>query len=281
MVAGLFTTCLLSLLLPIFVLAGPHGSGFLNRHHGLARRAEGKVQLLQRQGGGARFSYYDTQTGSAGSCGKFLSNSGFTVAVNAAQMQASFCGKTITITYNGKSTTATVQDTCPGCPPMGLDMSPALFEFFAPQSVGIIYGQWEFADAAPAPPAPTPTPTPTPTPPPPSPSPPPYVPPAPSPPSISIPSISIPTWSSSSSSTTPTSTYSHTSTHNATAALASSSSTATSSSTINYSSGAASGLAEPTGTGPVVVTPGTGDNIQNLFQAFIEFAGLITAAHNS
>jgi len=277
MVAGLFTTCLLTLLLPVIVLAGPHGPALINRHHGLARRAEGNVQLLQRQGN-QRFSFYNTETGSAGSCGKFLSNSGFTVAVNAAQMQASFCGKTITISYGGKTTTATVEDTCPGCPPYGLDMSPALFSFFAPQSIGIIYGLWSFADAAP--PAPSPTPTPTPTPPPPSPSPSPYVPPIPSPPSISIPSISTPVWSSSSSSYTSTSTHTYTSTRNITAALASSSSTATSSSTINYNSGAASGLAEPTGSGSPVVTPGTGDNIQNLFQAFIAFAGLITAAHN-
>ena len=64
MVAGLFTTCLLTFLLPVIVLAGPHGSDFVNRHHALARRAEGNVQLLQRQSSTARFSYYDTETGS-------------------------------------------------------------------------------------------------------------------------------------------------------------------------------------------------------------------------
>lgn len=277
MVAGLFATCLLSLLLPIIVLASPHASNFLNRHHGLARRAEANVQLYKR--GGDRLSFYNTETGSAGSCGSFLTNSGFTVAMNAAQMQSSFCGKSITISYNGKSTTATVEDTCPGCPYRGLDLSPGLFSFFAPQSVGIIYAEWEFAGApAPAPPAPSPTHTPTWTPPPPPPSPSPYVPPAP--PSISIPTISIPAWTSSSStSSTPTSTHSHTNSHNLTAAVASSStSTSTSSSSINYASGAASGLAEPTGS--AVATPGTGDNIQNLFQTFIAFSGLIEAAHN-
>ena len=64
MVAGLFTTCLLSLLLlPIAVLAGPHASSpFLNRHHSLARRAEGNVQLYKRFEG-ARLTFYNGETG--------------------------------------------------------------------------------------------------------------------------------------------------------------------------------------------------------------------------
>lgn len=68
MVAGLFTTSLLSLLLlllPISALAGPHGSVPLhNRHHELARRAEGNVQLHRRQFfSGARFTLYNAETG--------------------------------------------------------------------------------------------------------------------------------------------------------------------------------------------------------------------------
>lgn len=65
MVAGLFTTSLLSLLLPITALAGPHLAGpFSNRHHDLARRVEGNVQLYQR-GPDSRWSYYNAETGSA------------------------------------------------------------------------------------------------------------------------------------------------------------------------------------------------------------------------
>ena len=64
MVAGLFTTCLLSLLLPITALAGPHGSvPLVNRHHSLARRAEGNIRLYER--GGDRFSFYNAETGDA------------------------------------------------------------------------------------------------------------------------------------------------------------------------------------------------------------------------
>jgi len=45
---------------------------------------------------------------------------------------------------------------------------------------------------------------------------------------------------------------------------------------INFSSGAASGLAEPTGT--VVDTPNTVNNIEALFLAFISFTAVIMDA---
>jgi len=50
---------------------------------------------------------------------------------------------------------------------------------------------------------------------------------------------------------------------------------------INFSSGAASGLAEPTGTGTVVETPGTVNNIESLFLAFVEFTALIMDARDT
>ncbi|KAF8810172.1 hypothetical protein BYT27DRAFT_7222192 [Phlegmacium glaucopus] len=139
MVVGLFTTSLLSLLLPITALAGPHASGpILGRHHEIARRAEGNVELYKR-GAGSRWSFYNVETGNAGSCGTFHNNGDFTVAMNAAQMNSGWCYKTITMTYNGRTTTASITDTCPGCPWNGLDLTEGLFQFFAPSSVGIIY----------------------------------------------------------------------------------------------------------------------------------------------
>lgn len=33
---------------------------------------------------------------------------------------------------------------CPGCPYGGLDFSQGLFDYFAPESAGVIYGRWEF-----------------------------------------------------------------------------------------------------------------------------------------
>lgn len=163
MVAGL-TTSLLSLLLPIIVLAGPHGSPPLNRHHDLARREISHTD--------ARFTYYEGG-GALGSCGSPVNDDGFTVALNAEEMgmkvPSALCYTTITITYQGKSAQATIVDTCPGCPLGGLDLTPALFAFFADISVGVITGDWntdgsETASAPPAAPPPSPTrPSPTPT----------------------------------------------------------------------------------------------------------------------
>lgn len=53
---------------------------------------------------------------------------------------------------------------CPGCPFAGLDLSRGLFDFFAPESVGVLQGSWTFGGGAPAP-APSPTPAYTPPPP--------------------------------------------------------------------------------------------------------------------
>ncbi|EIM90924.1 uncharacterized protein STEHIDRAFT_49221 [Stereum hirsutum FP-91666 SS1] len=55
-----------------------------------------------------------------------------------------YCGDSITISYQGKSTSATIVDECPGCPYGGLDLSPSLFSYFADESVGVIYADWSF-----------------------------------------------------------------------------------------------------------------------------------------
>ncbi|KNZ74310.1 hypothetical protein J132_07362 [Termitomyces sp. J132] len=71
------------------------------------------------------------------------------VALNSAQYGQGFpgpnCFKKITMTYQGKKTTATIVDKCPGCPVGGLDLSVGLFTFFAPESQGVIFGEWNFA----------------------------------------------------------------------------------------------------------------------------------------
>lgn len=161
MFANLLNLSLLALALPIATLAHYHGNPILNRNHhhqDIARRADGHVDLFKRVSN-ARWSFYNVETGNAGSCGQFHKNSDFTVAMNMVQMnKGSMCFKTIRMSYNGKTTTASVTDSCPGCPYGGLDLTEGLFAFFAPASVGIIYGDWEFTDAAPPPPpAPKPT----------------------------------------------------------------------------------------------------------------------------
>lgn len=85
------------------------------------------------------------------------------VALNANQYGSlgavsSWCFQTITVSYGGKSHSAKVLDACPGCSYGGLDMSPALFNYFADPSVGIFYMSWTSGGGDPAPaPAPAPT----------------------------------------------------------------------------------------------------------------------------
>ncbi|KAF8968395.1 hypothetical protein BDZ97DRAFT_1916231 [Flammula alnicola] len=273
MFANLFNLSLLAVVLPITALGSSHGN-LLNRHHhsGLAKRQEGNVSLLER-GPGSRWSFYNVETGSAGSCGTFHTNADFTVAMNVAQMNDGLCYKNIKMTYNGKTTVASITDTCPGCPYGGLDLTEGLFQYFAPASVGIIYGDWELDDGSAAP-APAPTPTPKPTP---KPSPTPtttWTPPPPPPPTTtsvwkapSTTSVHKTTSTIISSSSSKTTTKSSTTPASSTTLIASSS--------INYASGAASGLAVPTGT--IDGSSGTAQNLVGINQVFIQMGGVVAA----
>ncbi|KAG6919982.1 hypothetical protein DXG01_013331 [Tephrocybe rancida] len=154
-----FGAALLSLVLPLAALAHPpHGEGHAARHQQLAKRAAGDVELHKRFSG-ARWTFYDV---GLGACGKFDVASNFIVALNSAQYGGGYpgpnCFKTITMTYNGKTTTATIKDECPGCPYGGLDLSRGLFQFFASEDKGVLYGEWHFNDGSDAPdPQPTTT----------------------------------------------------------------------------------------------------------------------------
>ncbi|KAG6888491.1 hypothetical protein C0995_007917 [Termitomyces sp. Mi166 len=104
----------------------------------------------------------------SGACGEWNVASDFIVALNSAQYGGGYpgphCFKQITMTYNGKTTTATIMDECPGCPYGGLDLSRGLFKFFASESVGVLSGTWYFNDGSsddgdnPPPPPPPPPP---------------------------------------------------------------------------------------------------------------------------
>jgi len=153
-----FSVSLLAWTFPVGVNASHENSGIFHRHQELAKRSEGDLQLFRRVPN-ARLSWYSGETGNPGSCGPFLTNSDFFVAVNAEQMNSAWCFKTVRITYNGRSTIGTIKDTCPSssCPWGGLDLSPSLFSYFAPQGIGIINGDWEFTDEPTAEPTPTST----------------------------------------------------------------------------------------------------------------------------
>ncbi|KAJ2911941.1 hypothetical protein MD484_g8473, partial [Candolleomyces efflorescens] len=150
----IFTALAVSLL-PVLTAAGDHKAR--NHHQGLSRRAEGHL-LDKRQSDHSRWSWYDTQTGNAGSCGRMLRNSEFVVAMNVPQYRAGNCFKFITLSWRGKTTRAQIVDMCPGCPYGGLDLSPSLFQFFTGLGTGIISdGTWWFEGDGPAPPPPPPT----------------------------------------------------------------------------------------------------------------------------
>jgi expansin (peptidoglycan-binding protein) len=72
------------------------------------------------------------------------------VAISADQMGAQsngnpMCGKTITINANGKTTTATVKDKCPGCASGSIDVSEKVFlALFGDLGVGRAPVTWSF-----------------------------------------------------------------------------------------------------------------------------------------
>ncbi|KAF7363294.1 hypothetical protein MSAN_00984600 [Mycena sanguinolenta] len=120
-----------------------------SNHRELAKRARGDL-LEKRAFTDVRWTFYST---GLGACGQTNSDSDFIVALNQDTFGTSYpspyCFKKITMSYGGKTTTATITDSCPGCPsPGGLDLSPGLFSFFASQDLGVIQGTWSFEDGS-------------------------------------------------------------------------------------------------------------------------------------
>ncbi|KAH7931003.1 hypothetical protein BV22DRAFT_1190764 [Leucogyrophana mollusca] len=99
----------------------------------------------QKRGGSSRFTYFaDGQ----GACGSYNQPTDFIVALDSSQFDGgSHCFEMITVTVNGKSTQAQITDECPSCPWGALDFSKGLFEFFAPTSVGELWGDWYYGTA--------------------------------------------------------------------------------------------------------------------------------------
>merc|ERR1712093_844667 len=88
-----------------------------------------------------------SQGGAAGSCGNYASDSDYVVAVNAAQMNSGWCGRTVNIknTANGKTISAKVADTCPGCSYGSLDLSMGAFGAIGNYDTGVLSISWGFA----------------------------------------------------------------------------------------------------------------------------------------
>ncbi|KAK3833990.1 MAG: RlpA-like double-psi beta-barrel-protein domain-containing protein-containing protein, partial [Linnemannia gamsii] len=87
-------------------------------------------------------------TDTTGSCDIDFDTNDMIVAMNAAQMGGtSQCGKSVKVSYGGKTVTAKVVDTCPSqyCTSGALDLSQAVFKKLAPLDVGVINIKWSFA----------------------------------------------------------------------------------------------------------------------------------------
>jgi hypothetical protein len=234
------------------VAAELHGSFNPHRHRDIAHRSKGDMQLHKRIDN-SRWTFYDV---GLGACGKVNQPGDFIVALNSAQFGGGYpgpnCFKAISMTYNGKSTQAVIMDECPGCPWGGLDLSRGLFTFFAPESVGVLEGTWDFVDGNGVK-TPTPTPTPTPT-------------------------STKPTHTTTS--TTPTSTHTtHTTTTTSTYQETSTTSSSTISSTVSKTTSKTSSSTTSTSVSSATPTPtfDSAQNLNNVNQAIIGMGGIVVA----
>ncbi|KAJ7752031.1 RlpA-like double-psi beta-barrel-protein domain-containing protein-containing protein [Mycena metata] len=111
-----------------------------------ASRAANWNRTLEKRFSDARFTFFDA---GLGACGSTSDASQFIVALNSQQYgDGENCYKMIEITYNGKTAQAQIVDECTSCPYGALDFSTSLFDHFASEDLGVIYGSWVFADAA-------------------------------------------------------------------------------------------------------------------------------------
>ncbi|GAA5885300.1 hypothetical protein JCM6882_009559 [Rhodosporidiobolus microsporus] len=110
-----------------------------------------QAQATQQSSSSSGYSFsgkatYFYQNGNPGSCGVWNQDSTYLVAVNAAQMNSGLCGKTVRIrnNANGKTITALVQDTCPGCGYGSLDLSVGAFGALGSYDSGVLPISWSY-----------------------------------------------------------------------------------------------------------------------------------------
>lgn len=88
-----------------------------------------------------RGSWYDP---GLGGCGTTNTASQLVVAIPQQNFSSAQCGKTVQVTYGGKSVIAKVADSCPACGANDLDLSPAVFQALAPLAVGVEPITWKY-----------------------------------------------------------------------------------------------------------------------------------------
>ncbi|KAJ8473488.1 hypothetical protein ONZ51_g7841 [Trametes cubensis] len=119
-------------------------------HRSLARHlAESSLNFFNKRVDNARFTYYK-QTGQDDACGSLDHDSDYIVALNIHDWDnGAHCYKDIVIEYAGQKLNAKITDECPGCPPGGLDLTPALFTALAGSTdPGVLTGSWWYSDGS-------------------------------------------------------------------------------------------------------------------------------------
>ncbi|KAF7289192.1 hypothetical protein MIND_01380300 [Mycena indigotica] len=87
-----------------------------------------------------------------GACGEWNNDQQYIVAISHLNYNnGQYCGKEISISYQGKTANAKIVDECMGCPEWGLDLSQSLFGHFVggvqnDLNVGVINADWSFVD---------------------------------------------------------------------------------------------------------------------------------------
>lgn len=151
----IFTAC--ALLLAV-AAAGGHTDNHAKRHLTTRKHVQTfnftqpfnvTERTVEKRGAfdNARFSFYDA---GLGACGKVNQASDFIVAMSVTQFGGGYpgpnCFRPIQIQIGSKSASAVIMDECMKCPYGGLDFSRGLFDHFASEDAGIIYGTWWFTD---------------------------------------------------------------------------------------------------------------------------------------
>lgn len=92
-------------------------------------------------------TFYEPATGNQVACGGYYTSSDRIAALGAGSFDGKgVCGKTASITYNGKTVTATVTDRCEACKDGDIDVTTTVFQDLAPLSAGRVPGvTWELS----------------------------------------------------------------------------------------------------------------------------------------
>ncbi|KAH8806994.1 RlpA-like double-psi beta-barrel-protein domain-containing protein-containing protein [Flagelloscypha sp. PMI_526] len=104
-----------------------------------------------------QMTFYNIPPGAFTSCGAQPSDADNVVAVSKAVFDSfpgatpanpnanPICGKEISVSFQGKTTTAKVLDICPSCAPDDIDLTPAAFNALADPAAGRVSGvTWDF-----------------------------------------------------------------------------------------------------------------------------------------